>query len=76
MGETVMEENLSRQLLDFVDNSPSCYHAVENLKRTLLAAGYCQLWEFQPWELAPGGRYFVIRGDSTLAAFRVPRRPF
>ena len=68
-----MEQDLSRRLLDFLDGSPSCYHAVENVRRALEAAGYRQLWEFQPWRLEAGGRYFVIRGDSTLAAFRVPR---
>ena len=67
-----MEQTLSRQLLAFLDASPSCYHAVENLKNELLAAGYRQLQEFQSWKLEAGGRYFVVRGDSTLAAFRIP----
>ena len=71
-----MEQALSRQLLAFLDASPSCYHAVDNLAKTLLAEGYERLWESQPWELREGGKYFVVRGDSTLAAFRVPRRGF
>ena len=71
-----MERTLSRQLLDFLDASPSCYHAVDNLVRALLAAGYQRLWESQPWDLQVGGQYFVVRGDSTLAAFRVPTKDF
>ena len=71
-----MEKNLSRQLLDFLDASPSCYHAVDNLMKELLAAGYERLWEFRPWHLEEGGKYFVARGDSSLAAFRVPRKDF
>ena len=71
-----MEKNLSRQLLDFLDASPSCYHAVDNLMRDLLEAGYQRLWEFQTWQLEEGGKYFVVRGDSSLAAFRIPRRDF
>ena len=69
-------ENLTRQLLEFLDASPSCYHATENLVKALTAAGYHQLWEAEPWTLAEGGRYFVVRGDSTLAAFRIPQRDF
>lgn len=71
-----MEQMISRQLLDFLDNSPSCYHAVEAVRKALLAQGYEQLWESQPWHLAVGGRYFVVRGDASIIAFRVPRRDF
>lgn len=71
-----MEQELSRRLLAFLDASPSCYHAAENLKAELLANGYARLWEARPWQLAEGGKYFVVRGDSSVAAFRVPRRDF
>ena len=71
-----MEQTLSRQLLSFLDTSPSCYHAVDNLAKELLENGYQRLWEFQPWELKTGGKYFVVRGDSTLAAFRIPTGEF
>lgn len=71
-----MEQELSRQLLDFLDRSPTCYHAVENLKGELLENGYEQLWEVRPWHLEAGGKYFVARGDSSLIAFRLPRRGF
>ncbi|MDD3346253.1 M18 family aminopeptidase [Oscillibacter sp.] len=67
-----MEQEMQARLLAFLNESPSCYHAVENLRRELLAAGYQELLEFQPWEIRPGGRYFLVRGDSTLAAFRIP----
>lgn len=71
-----MEQDITRRLLAFLDASPSCYHAVENIRRELLEAGYEQLWEARPWQLAEGGRYFTARGDSSLIAFRVPRRDF
>ena len=67
-----MEQELSRRLLDFLDSSPSCYHAVDNLARRLEAEGYERLREAQPWTLQSGGKYYVVRGDSTLAAFRIP----
>jgi len=67
-----MEQDLIRRLLDFLDASPSCYHAVDNLARRLEAEGYERLREAEPWTLRTGGKYYVVRGDSSLAAFRVP----
>ena len=75
-GGFFMKQELSEQLLAFLDASPTCYHAVDALKEELLSNGYRQLWESRPWRLAEGGRYFVVRGESTLAAFRVPCRDF
>ena len=50
-----MEQNLNRQLLDFLDASPSCYHAVANVAAELERAGYVKLLESRKWELAAGG---------------------
>lgn len=67
-----MEKTIARQLLAFLDASPSCYHAVETLKNELTEQGYELLREETGWELRPGGKYAVIRGDAALIAFRVP----
>ncbi|WP_298035164.1 M18 family aminopeptidase [uncultured Dysosmobacter sp.] len=66
----------TRQLLDFLDGSPSCYHAAENVRRALLAAGFEQLWESSSWHLTPGRDYFTVRGDSSVIAFRAPQGAF
>ena len=63
-------------LLTFLDNSPSPFHAVDNLAKELSAAGYTRLSESRPWQLAPGGKYFVTRNGSSLLAFRIPRADF
>ena len=63
-------------LLRFIDSSPSPFHAVDSLCRRLADAGYVRLTENAPWQLAPGGKYFVTRNGSALAAFRVPRTDF
>ena len=72
----MMDQNISRQLLTFLDASPSCYHAAANAAAELLAVGYTRLYEGEPWHLAEGGRYFTLRGDSSLIAFRIPCRDF
>ena len=71
-----MSQDLSRQLLEFLDASPSCYHAAEAVAGELRSAGYEQLWESETWNLREQGRYFVMRGDSSVIAFRVPSQTF
>ncbi len=63
------------QLCRFLDNSPSMYHAVENLRAAFTAAGYALLSEKEDWTLAPGGKYCLTRGSSAFVAFQVPAAP-
>ena len=63
-------------LLTFIDQSPSPFHAVDTIAKTLSAAGYARLSESSPWQLASGGKYFVTRNGSSLLAFRIPRADF
>lgn len=62
-------------LLDYLNHSPSCYHAAANAAKALDQAGYTRLWETQPWELAMGRGYYVLRGDASLIAFRTAQEP-
>ncbi|MBR2612915.1 MAG: M18 family aminopeptidase [Clostridia bacterium] len=55
--------------LNFLDGAHSPYHAVGEMKARLLAEGFCELSEAEPWNLADGGKYFVIRHASSLIAF-------
>ena len=59
----------AQNLLDFIDASPSPWHAVDSMRRRLEAAGFVRLDEAERWSLAPGGRYFVTRGGASLIAF-------
>ena len=65
-----------RELLDFIAKSPSSFHAVETMRQELEADGYRRLLESEEWDLAAGGRYYVIRNGSSLIAFRIPRTDF
>jgi aspartyl aminopeptidase len=60
-------------LMSFIDDSPTPYHAVAESVRRLRAAGYEEVRETEPWSLSPGDRRYVVRGDSSLAAFQVGR---
>ena len=59
-------------LQHFLDASHSVYHAVHYLSQQLEAAGYRKISEQDPWDLVPGGKYYLIRGGSALVAFRLP----
>ena len=63
----------SLPLLDFISASPTCFHAIANTAARLIAAGYAPLSEKERWTLHPGDRRFVIRGGSSIIAFRVPQ---
>ena len=65
-------ENRVQALMHFLDNSPSVYHAVENVRNELENAGYTRLSEGEEWKLAAGGKYYLTRGGSAVLAFRVP----
>ena len=67
-----MEKNISQQLLEFIENSPTCFHAVQAMTDILSAEGFTELKENQKWHIENGGRYFVTRNGSSLIAFTVP----
>ena len=65
-------DNRVRGLMDFLDASPSVFHAVANLGKTLRDAGYTYLPESADWNLVPGGKYYTTRGGAAVIAFRIP----
>ena len=60
-------------LMAFLDSSPSVFHAVACLAAELENTGYTRLSAAGSWDLAPGGKYYLIRGGSALIALRVPQ---
>ena len=62
-----------KDFFTFIDNSPTCFHAVENVKVALLAAGAMELQETIPFHLESGKTYFVTRNGSSLLAFHLPK---
>ena len=67
-----MEKAISNQLLEFIEKSPTCFHAVDTLKNMLNAYGFEGLQESQLWNIKAGGKYYVTRNGSSLIAFVVP----
>jgi len=67
--ELSQELSQAQALLDFIDESPSPWHAVATMGQRLDQAGFTALDERSGWALKPGGHYYVIRDDSSIIAF-------
>lgn len=76
MDERVNTRDITDKLLTFLENSPTSFHAVENMAARLRGEGFEELKEADCWSIEAGGRYFVTRNMSSLIAFRVPGKDF
>lgn len=61
-------------LLNFLETSYTAYHATENAARLLDEHGFLRLNENEHWKLDAGGRYYTVRGGSSLIAFTVGKK--
>ena len=69
-----MYREISEQLIEFIDKSPTCFHAVKTMSDMLREEGFTELREDQKWHIEKGGRYFVARNGSSLIAFTIPEQ--
>lgn len=63
----------AKDLMKFLDASPSAYHGIANVKKRLRDADFIELREQERWELKGGCGYFVVRNDASIMAFRIPK---
>jgi aspartyl aminopeptidase len=75
MPVTNQARTAARELIDFIDASPSPWHAVASTEERLQAMGFTRLYEDEHWQLEVGGRYYVVRGGASLIAFMPGSRP-
>ena len=68
---TTADLSAAREMLEFLDASPSPYHACDETGARLGKAGFRRLSEVDAWDLGPG-RYFVVRGGSPIDGRRHP----
>ncbi len=64
----------TEEMLKFIEQSPSCFHAVANVGNMLEEQGFVRLRETGEWSLQAGCGYYVTRNDSALIAFRLPEK--
>ncbi len=67
-----MFKDTSKELLSFLDNTHSTFHAVENIKQYLLKNNFIELQENKKWNLENGKNYFVTKNNSSIISFKIP----
>lgn len=63
-----------QDLFDYIEKSPTPFHAVAESARRLRDAGFTELNEAECWNLQAGGKYFVTRNQSSVIAFVMPQK--
>ncbi|KAI3386957.1 hypothetical protein SNEBB_004142 [Seison nebaliae] len=61
---------VAKRFLQFINDSPSAFHAVKNLSSQLIEADFKELKETDKWNsLRTGNKFFIKRNSSSLFAF-------
>ena len=58
-----IQQKFSEDLLQYLNDSPTAYHAVENASEILKENNFQELKETMEWSLQKGGRYFVTKNQ-------------
>ena len=66
-----MKKKFAEEFIDFIDKSPSSYHAVKNCSDILDKSGFIRLDPSKEWKLEKNGKYYIKKTSSTVMAFTV-----
>lgn len=61
--------NYIDELVDFITNSPTSFHAIDNIKKLLSKNGYKEL---KKNKFTLNSKYFVVRDNSSIIAVNIP----
>ena len=61
-------------MMDFIEMSPTPFHAVEQMTGILECSGFQRLFESDAWSLEKGQGYYVTRNDSSIIAFKLGKQ--
>ena len=64
-------EKFAANLLQYLNDSPTAFHAVDNAAAILKENGFQELKETESWALEKEGRYFIVKNSSAVIAFTV-----
>ena len=64
-------KSFAREVIEFIDDSPSTYHVVKNCSDILDENGFERIMPREKWEIKKGGKYFLKKSSSTIIAFTV-----
>ncbi len=65
------ELSFSNELIDFIYDSPSAFHAVKAVEDILKENGFERLSILEEWSIEKEGKYYVTKNNSAIIAFVV-----
>ena len=63
----------TKQLLNFIENSPTAYQAVDCAAAILEEQGFVRLGAQDAWKLESGKGYYTVQNGTSIIAFRMPQ---
>jgi len=67
----MQDTEFNQGLMEFLEFSPTPFHAVQQMIGRMECMGYRQLFESEQWTLEKGQGYYVTRNDSSILAFKI-----
>lgn len=61
----------AKELIDFIYDSPSAFHAAETAGKVLTENGFKFISQGDKWDISQGGKYYTTINDSAVVAFSV-----
>ncbi len=62
----------TRELLHYIENSPTAYQAVDSAAKMLEEQGFARLCAQDAWELESGKGYYTVQNGTSIIAFYMP----
>jgi aspartyl aminopeptidase len=64
-------KEFGNDLIDFLYESPTAFHAVENAEKLLCKNNFEKIDLLDKWNLKLGGKYYVKKNESAIVAFTI-----
>lgn len=64
-------QDINKELLSFINSSPSMFHSIDTISKYLDEAGFTFLPEGSKWDVKKGGKYYSTRNNSSIIAFNI-----
>lgn len=65
------EQNFAKNLIEFIDKSPSAFHATKNVEEVLAKEGFKRIDLQDRWNLEKEGKYYVVKNNSAIIGFEI-----
>ncbi len=66
-----MINNLTKNLMNFIDASPTMFHTINSCENILAENNFTFLSPASPWDIKVGNKYYTTLNNSALIAFTV-----